>query len=217
MMLIKFIFGCCWASFVTTMTFRHLIMKAQRFEKFSTCDSCHHRIRILFLIPILGFCLQAGKCFYCHAPISKYWTITEIYSGIFWTFQNALTPVEYLSLLIFHTTILIMSTQDWYLCAFSTLLLPGFLAIYFTPYCQSPNLITLLSCTLFCLYYFLPGLGKGDVDFIILITFFCGIMTTMQMLLFASCLALLFHYSVNKTAIPFVPFLNIGLMIAFLI
>ncbi len=49
---------------------------------FSHCPKCKKRLMIKNLVPIVSYFLQGWKCEYCHKPISKFYPILEISSGI---------------------------------------------------------------------------------------------------------------------------------------
>ena len=44
----------------------------------SFCPKCNHQIKILYLLPLVGFFLQWGKCKICKNKISFFYPITEI-------------------------------------------------------------------------------------------------------------------------------------------
>jgi len=52
----------------------------------SHCPKCKQRLKARNLIPILSFFLQKWKCEYCHEPISKFYLIIEIVSGLVFVF-----------------------------------------------------------------------------------------------------------------------------------
>lgn len=46
-------------------------------SKRSCCDSCHHRLDFISLIPVLGWIIRSGKCRWCGARVSARYPIIE--------------------------------------------------------------------------------------------------------------------------------------------
>lgn len=68
--LIAFLTGSCLASFIVTMTQRHLLEMGPSSPR-SLCDHCAHPLAWWQLIPLVGFALQLGRCRWCksHRPL----------------------------------------------------------------------------------------------------------------------------------------------------
>ena len=49
----------------------------------SYCDKCKKTLKWYDLIPVLSFLILSGKCRYCHSPISCFYPIVEVVTGIF--------------------------------------------------------------------------------------------------------------------------------------
>lgn len=62
--LIAFLTGSCLASFIVTMTQRHLLEMGPSSPR-SLCDHCAHPLAWWQLIPLVGFALQLGRCRWC--------------------------------------------------------------------------------------------------------------------------------------------------------
>jgi prepilin signal peptidase PulO-like enzyme (type II secretory pathway) len=80
--LILFFLGACIGSFLNA-----LCEKLYRGENFvtgrSSCDSCHHQLQAIDLIPVVSYIWLWGKCRYCkaHIPIDLF--VSEVFCGIF--------------------------------------------------------------------------------------------------------------------------------------
>lgn len=61
---IAFIFGSCLASFINTMVWRYGLIHQHPAGMFSHCDACQSRLKFWQLIPIWGWILQKGRCFF---------------------------------------------------------------------------------------------------------------------------------------------------------
>ena len=80
MLIVLFIIGLVAGSF-----FNLCIHRLPRSESIvfpaSHCPSCGHRLNPIDLIPVLGYLVLAGKCRYCHAPISFRYPLVELLTG----------------------------------------------------------------------------------------------------------------------------------------
>ena len=52
----------------------------------SFCPKCKHRLKIIHLIPFLGFLLHKGKCFACNTRISPIYLLNEVAIACFLMF-----------------------------------------------------------------------------------------------------------------------------------
>lgn len=49
----------------------------------SHCLSCGHKVKLIYLIPVLGYVLSLGHCFFCKKKISSLYVWGELYFGIY--------------------------------------------------------------------------------------------------------------------------------------
>ncbi|HEU5187601.1 MAG TPA: prepilin peptidase [Candidatus Saccharimonadales bacterium] len=61
----------------------------------SECESCHHKLGPLDLIPVLSWVLLKGKCRYCKAPIAKVNSILEVTVGALFAFSYFFWPLGF--------------------------------------------------------------------------------------------------------------------------
>lgn len=59
----------------------------------SQCDHCGTRLSKIQLIPVVGYLLQKGKCFYCKEKISVKYTIFELLYGLIFLFLFIEYPI----------------------------------------------------------------------------------------------------------------------------
>jgi len=80
----------------------------------SHCPNCDHRLGPLELIPILSFLIQGGKCKNCKQPISFFYPIFELATGILFCISYYVFGFSWnlLIALIFFSTLLIVIISD---------------------------------------------------------------------------------------------------------
>lgn len=213
MQLILFFCGACWASFVTTGAWRCLLHHEVQ-SVFSVCDGCKTKLQGWQLLPIIGYCLQAGKCIHCRQAINPFWTITELISGITWALLPLFLMTEWPLVILAQTVLLIISTEDWFSNSFHTLLLVGLLPLHFTTCGSSWHVSTICACLALSGGYFLKQIGAGDIDFLIIVTLACGFMTTTYAIFFACLLSTTNPALYRHQPCPFIPYLSVGLLAA---
>lgn len=76
-----FIFGAAVGSFLGVVVDR-LASKESIFVGRSHCDHCRHNLHPIDLIPILSYFILGKKCRYCHKPLSWFFPVIEIITGI---------------------------------------------------------------------------------------------------------------------------------------
>ena len=119
---IIFICGTMFGSFYTLAVYR-IPKNIDIVKKHSYCPNCNHKLGILDLIPILSYIFLGGKCRYCHKKISNSYFIIEFLMGLTsvglymslhatWETMSILTLVEYLYLMIFVTTLVLIAGID---------------------------------------------------------------------------------------------------------
>lgn len=88
LVLIIFIFGLIFGSFVNALVWRVHKQSMAKHKKFkarysiskgrSQCVNCGHRLAGADLIPVLSWLLLKGKCRYCKKPISREYPLVEL-------------------------------------------------------------------------------------------------------------------------------------------
>ena len=103
----------------------------------SFCPNCKKQIKLVYLIPLLGFILQKGKCSSCNNSISFYYPITELiflFIGLHLLFLYGINIVFFFLFSIFSLLyILFLLDFKFFLLPFSInifLIFLGFLSNY---------------------------------------------------------------------------------------
>ena len=120
--LIIFIMGTVFGSFCTLAIYRIPLKKNITNER-SFCPNCKHRLGFFDLIPVFSYIFLGGKCRYCGKKIKNSYFIIEFLMGLTsvgiylslhatWETMSILTLVEYLYLMIFVTTLVLIAGID---------------------------------------------------------------------------------------------------------
>ena len=141
----------------------------------SFCPECNHQIKILYLLPLIGFFLQSGKCKICKNKIPFFYPITEIsflLIGLLLVFVYGLGIFCFFLLFLFSIFyILFYLDLKYYYLPFSIniLLIPSGLLgnTFFNIFVDTNSLIFNLSPLQFSLYGLLAGyISLWSVNFI---------------------------------------------------
>lgn len=86
------VLGACFGSFAGAVAWR-LHEKKDFVQDRSECESCHHKLGAIDLIPIISWLMTRGKCRYCHHPITSLPILLELLTAtifalsfIYWPF-----------------------------------------------------------------------------------------------------------------------------------
>jgi leader peptidase (prepilin peptidase)/N-methyltransferase len=141
----------------------------------SFCPKCNHQIKILYLLPLVGFFLQWGKCKICKNKISFFYPITEIsflLIGLLLAFVYGFGIFCFFLLLLFSIfyVLFYLDLKYYYLpYSINILLVPcGFVGnTFFNIFVADNSLIFNLSPLQFSLYGLLAGyISLWSVNFI---------------------------------------------------
>lgn len=109
-----FLFGTAVGSFLGVVCDR-IVSGESILKGRSHCDHCRHKLGPLDLIPIFSLLLLSRKCRYCHKPLSWYYLIIEIVTGVtfvaatytlFQQSQTLFANVDYYFLLMYYLVLL---------------------------------------------------------------------------------------------------------------
>lgn len=117
-----FIMGTVFGSFCTLAIYR-IPQKKNITNERSFCPNCKHKLGFFDLIPVFSYIFLGGKCRYCHKKISNSYFIIEFLMGLTsiglymslhatWETMSILTLIEYLYLMIFVTTLVLIAGID---------------------------------------------------------------------------------------------------------
>ena len=77
-----FILGTILGSFYNVIGYRLPKGESVLYPRHSYCPNCHHSLSKWELIPVLSFLFQGGKCKHCHHPISFFYPLIELLTGV---------------------------------------------------------------------------------------------------------------------------------------
>lgn len=86
--------GLAMGSFVGALAWR-LHTKRNFTHERSECESCHHKLGPLDLIPVLSWLWLKGKCRYCQAPISRVNLVLEVAVGALFVLSYFFWPLGF--------------------------------------------------------------------------------------------------------------------------
>jgi leader peptidase (prepilin peptidase)/N-methyltransferase len=230
MLLLFFVVGACFGSFVTMASYR-LPREESISLPPSRCPACGTRLKVLDLIPLLSWLMQRGKCRHCGAGIHLRYPLIELVMGLVFVAiyeQHGLTG-QMLIFCLFAVAIWTMIIAD-----LETKIIPDeihyFLIILgFTYHGMSgADWAAVMSCAGVALlfgallhygYYWLRGyhgLGFGDVKFLAVAGLWLGDPLLLLPFLCLSGLwgvvtALLWRFFAAEPQFPFGPALAVSL------
>lgn len=207
-MFFSFLIGSCWFSFIATLTWRK-INSVNTFNRRSICDACQHILTWWQLIPIIGFLVQKGKCWYCSSKIPYFWPVGELITGIFCMTIYPDNIKELLAIILAITTAIVVVIQDYCCQEFYFPVLIGLLPVIII-FHHSVNLLQ-LGCLI--LLYFLPGLGSGDVDIVIIIFIIFNWHFTCLVTLISCMLVLTNRRIYQHQRVAFLPYIAMAVVI----
>lgn len=230
-----FVMGAVLASFYGVIGLRLPIGKSF-IKGRSYCDSCHHPLAAIDLIPIISYLLTSGRCRYCNKKISLMLPFIELATGILFmvayhSFGISLDLL--LSLAIISLLIIVLVSDLTYL------IIPDEVLIFFSILFIIIQLFRVglfgtlfhigTGCFLFFLMYFIMIIGNyffkkesmGGADIKLMFLFglvldpLLGTMSIFLGSFIALPISLLLYYIKRDKVIPFGPFLTIALLLIF--
>jgi prepilin signal peptidase PulO-like enzyme (type II secretory pathway) len=199
----------------------------------SHCDHCEKNLRLIDVIPIIGFIINKGKCYNCKVNIGIKHLIYEIIGGFLFTLSFLLYgfTLDFYILIILLSVLIIESIADidqlividriW-MIGIIPILLIRILNQEIWAYLLSSAilfLLLLLIATLAKAYYKKDALGAGDVKLYIFIGLFLKFPEGVLSLFLASLFGLLYGIIFMKEKdkyLPLVPFISLSVYICYL-
>ncbi len=126
-----FLFGTILGSFYNVVGYR-LPRKESLITPSSHCPNCNHRLTPLELIPIFSFLLQGRKCKNCKQPISWFYTIFELLTGILFAISYLIFgfSIDLVIAIIFSSVLVIVMVSDYnYMIICDEVLIVGIILI----------------------------------------------------------------------------------------
>lgn len=226
--MIYFILGSCFGSFLCVVAERVPISQPFIIAR-SRCVNCKRVLSFWEMIPILSSLLLKFQCRTCHKRISVTYFITEILYGLIFLLSfKQQTTIDCFITLYWLTVVLLLTLTDIYYLVIepkifypSHLTLIAFLFYFNFPFYWESLVLYLIICS-FILLFLNEALGMGDLLLLLFWAPWLSPHELIQLLFIASLTALLTYAIIFLTTskkvrtlqLPFVPFLNLGLIVA---
>lgn len=234
-LILFFIFGLFMGSFYTVVGIR-LPRKENFILARSKCETCHHLLSLLDMIPILSYLFLRGKCHYCKAKIDSLSTYIEFFTGLLFAvsyYSFGLTWNLVLALGIVSILVIVIVSDLTYLIIPDEVLI--FFSIYFIIcrfFLEGIKGVIYhigIGVFLFLVMYGImllgnkifkkESMGGGDVKMMFLFGLvldpLLGTLTIFLGSLFALPMSLVLYIKKNEKVIPFGPFLLIAFAFIF--
>ncbi|MFD1673030.1 prepilin peptidase [Agrilactobacillus yilanensis] len=227
---ILFLIGSSTCSFLTCIAQRWPQRSALTGR--SCCDTCGKTLKVWQLLPVLGFLIQRGRCYFCKQKIDPVFCLSELICGgvfieLYWLNLTNSLLVVMLIYSWFFILVLLSLMDHFYQFIFPILLLPLLLSgfgLTALPWTAKDLLgLIIFSTSLSVFAYYTHSLGWGDVELLIVITVVFGFKMVTFTLFFGSGLALLVSIHLilqrrfKQQRLAFYPYLSLGLFISYVI
>lgn len=237
-----FIFGVCFGSFANVLTVRIPEGKSI-LRPPSSCDFCGARIKPSNLIPILSYLFLKGKSKCCQNRLSWEYLFIELATGLLFLLSYSISgfSLKFIALCILSILSLPLTIIDFKIKRLpNNLTYSGFFGGLTVLILTSINnqdlrilidglIVILLSTLVFFVIYIVSkgGMGLGDVKLAAMLAsitslvnwqvMFVGIIIAFLTGAISGIILLMFTKATRKSAIPFGPFMILGIWIALLL
>jgi len=229
--ILAFVFGAIIGSFLNAVIYRLSAEGLTLWDPpYSICPVCKHRLSWKDNIPLLSYIILKGKCRYCGAKIPIRYFLVELFNASFYAITIIFIKdfVLLISLWGIFSSLLAISFMD--IETFSihdsliiSLLIFSLLFSYKIHNLFYGSIAALAGFLLFIvLYKFKKGLGFGDVLLIGAAGFSMDIVKLNIAILVAAVIGIIYSLVAfkgykPKKAIPFTPFLSVGIMVGIIL
>lgn len=227
-----FIIGAAMGSFINVVVDRLIHNKSLMGR--SHCDHCKKKLEWFELFPILSYVFLKGQCRRCHVKLSPEHPLIEIATGLLYVVTWFMVPPESLVLywgIVSCAWVIVLSDLRYKLIS-DSMQIALFLFILFQKILGKASIFSLLGDFLSGIFVLLPigliyvitnerAMGLGDVILAGIIGFLLGVSKGL-LALYVSFLVgaivgvilLVQRKKGMKSAVPFGPFLIIGMLVA---
>lgn len=222
-MITYFILGSVFASFMYQLTSMDKINLKSIFDR-SKCQSCHKRLHIIDLIPIISFICLKGKCRFCKCTIPRDLFYVELCLAVLFALPFLLhTSVNltlYYYLIFFLIPLSIYDIFNWIIPNHMLLIMIFTMVIIFDV--QNLNITYgWLMIGVLHLIYFLSkgGIGYGDIKLFSILSVLLSVnqfLFTFMLSFMTSGIYVLLYVLITKrqiSKVPLVPFITIAMLI----
>ena len=225
-----FLYGMVFTSFFDVVGTR--LPKGESLLGRSHCEQCHHQLRLLDVIPILGYLNNHGKCRSCQAKIPYYHPLIELFGGLLFVIAYLIHgfSAPFWIALIMVSVLIIQSIADLrYQVVIDRIWIIGIVPLIILRIIQDTWLIHLISSlSLFAFLFILSliyqkitkkeALGGGDVKLYLFIGWVLTPVNSFLSLFIGAILGMLFNVikrNKTDTYLPLVPFISIGVYLSY--
>lgn len=230
-----FLLGTVFGSFYNVLGFR--IPRNESIVKPSShCEKCGHELKWYELIPIFSFIFLHGRCRNCKEKLSILYPLTELFCGIlfalsYYSFGFSLELI--ISLTLSSLLILVISSDMTYMIIPDRFTVISSIIIIIVKIFMI-GIEETLTCILYGIisfsimfaimklgniFFHKECMGGGDVKLMFLVGLVIHPMLALLVIVIASVIALpasiIIYYKNREHAIPFGPFLVLGLLIIY--
>ncbi|WP_076459590.1 prepilin peptidase [Limosilactobacillus caccae] len=212
MLIILFITGASLASFITLCAQRLATHELPWLPRHSYCNACQQQLAWWQLIPIVGYCLQAGRCHYCHQRITCYFPLVELLTAVAFSSLFCLSPLHDLVIAIAILTLVFISTTDMVAQFVYPLAYCGLfpLALITNPSLVGAVEAAVLAICLHCFATRTRALGSGDVELLVLLWIIFGGITSLIIIQISSVIMLACFALSKQKRLPFIPAISLA-------
>ena len=172
-----FLFGLVIGSFLGTVVIRLPIGKTVIWGR-SRCDHCGKALCLWQLIPVIGWIIQCGRCYFCNAQIPRLYLVMELGAASVFLWSSAtVPPTLVIPSTVLGLLLLTLGAMDWcYLVLSDLLVMPLLILGLLVSWLYWPEILFdhvlgvvvgamfLLAINAFYRFFrHCDGLGMGDV------------------------------------------------------
>ncbi|MDD3122999.1 MAG: prepilin peptidase [Candidatus Izemoplasmatales bacterium] len=225
-----FILGMLLASFFNVIAIR--VPNKMTLLGRSKCPKCGHDLRLVDVLPLIGYVINLGKCHFCKEKISIKYIVIELIGGFFFftVYYIYGFSIPFIVAILMFSVLLIESISDLeYLEVIDIVWIIGVVPLIVIRIIQGSTIEYFLSSGV--LFFFLlilsvagkkffkkEVLGGGDIKLYLFIGLILPIINAFLSLFIASLIGFIygiFQLKKHKNEIPLVPFISIGVIVAF--
>lgn len=228
---ILFFTGALFTSFYELVASR--LPKKESISGKSECPHCHHSLRLIDVFPLVGYLFNLGKCHYCKKPIPFQHFIVELIGGGFflYAYLSYSFTTTFFVFIILYSVLFLSSLFDishrivydfvW-LIGTVLLIIIRLIESNIFPYLLSAGVLfgsLLILAMIGKLIFKKDALGGGDIKLYFFIGFVIPLASGFLSIIFASFFGMIYGLLKKDKLnheIPFVPFIALGVLIAFL-
>ena len=227
-----FLFGSLFTSFFHVLATR--LIKKETLKGRSHCDHCNHDLKLIEVLPIIGYLINKGRCRYCNEKVDIKYLIYEIIGGILYLIPFLIYgfTLDYLVIVILISVLIIESIADIdYMIVIDKIWMIGMVPLLIIRIIEGNIFEYLISSgILFSIMFFIAiigrsiakkdALGGGDIKIYLFIglalAFPQGILSIFIASLFGLIYGIIFIKD-KDNYLPLIPFIALSVYLSYLV